>query len=197
MQRRKWRTRKGIICGGRRIEIFDYETRARAPLGDSEVTMKILLIVPIALAAAISFAMAEEKKTLGEKTSDAIDKTKEAAKDAGRAVVDTTKKAVDAVKDAVTADKDARRVEVRLVDGKIEMPKTAESGKTAFVVMNAGTNKHNFGIKGQGIDKKFLTAVDPKETKVLPVDLKTGTYNVYCPIGEHEAHGMKAELTVK
>ncbi len=151
----------------------------------------------MALAAAMSIATAEEKKTLGEKTSEVVGKTKEAAKDAGRAVAETTKKAAEAVKDAVTPDKDARKVEVRLIDGKIEMPKKLEPGKTAFVVTNAGTKKHNFGVEGQGIDKKFMTNVDPNETKTLHVDLKTGTYKVYCPVGEHEAHGMKLDLTVK
>ena len=159
--------------------------------------MKTLFIVPIMLSAAMSIATAEVKKTLGEKTADAVDKTTEAAKDAGRALADTTKKAVEAVKDAVAPDKDARKVDVRLIDGKIEMPKMADAGKTAFVVTNAGTKKHNFGVEGQGIDKKFITAVEPNETKTLHVDLKPGTYKVYCPVGEHEAHGMKMELTVK
>src|SRR6188508_500637 len=104
----------------------DFLTRGRPILGDSVVNMKTLIIVPIALAAAMSFATAEEKKadkTLGEKTSETVEKAKEATKDAGRAVAEKTKQAADAVKDAVTPDTDARKVDVRLIDGKIEMPK--------------------------------------------------------------------------
>lgn len=162
--------------------------------------MKKLLIVPLALAAALNLATAEESKpdkTLGEKTAETAEKAKEATKDAGRAVADTAKKAAEKVKDAVTPDKDARKVEVRLADGKIEMPSTVESGKTAFVVINAGTSKHNFRVVGEGVEEKFINAVEPKESKTLHVNLKPGTYTVYCPIGEHGEEGMKTTLTVK
>jgi uncharacterized cupredoxin-like copper-binding protein len=97
----------------------------------------------------------------------------------------------------VTPDKDARKVEVRLVEHKIEMPRQLSPGKTAFVVTNAGAKKHNFEIEGQGLEKKFLTSVGPNETKTLHVELKTGTYKVWCPVGDHEEHGMKLDLTVK
>ena len=149
------------------------------------------------MVALLGLANAEDKKSLGEKTSDVVEKTKDVAKDAGRAIKDTTRKATDAVKDVVTPDKDARKVEVRLVENKIEMPAEVAPGKTAFVVTNAGTKKHNFGVQGEGLDKKFLTTVEPNETKTLQVDLKPGTYKVYCPVGEHEEHGMKRQLTVK
>jgi uncharacterized cupredoxin-like copper-binding protein len=162
--------------------------------------MKTLRFIPLALAATLSFGTAQETKsdkTLREKTAETLNKAKEKTKDAGRAIADTSKKAADAVADAVTPDKDARKVDVRLVEHKIEMPMQLSSGKTAFVVTNAGAQKHNFEIEGQGIDKKFLTNVDPKETKTLHVELKPGTYKVSCPVGDHEEHGMKLDLTVK
>jgi uncharacterized cupredoxin-like copper-binding protein len=77
------------------------------------------------------------------------------------------------------------------------MPKQIESGKTAFVVRNAGKEKHNFELTGEGIDKKFLATVDPNETKVLHVDLKPGAYKIICPVKDHEEEGMKLNLTVK
>ena len=42
------------------------------------------------------------------------------------AVADTTKKAADTVVDAVTPDTDAHKVDVKLVDHRIEMPKQIE-----------------------------------------------------------------------
>src|SRR5215208_5032851 len=159
--------------------------------------MKTVLLIPAVLAAALSIASAQEKKsdkTLGEKTSETLQKAGEKVKDTGRAVADTTKKATDTVVDAVTPDKDARKVEVKLVDHRIDMPKQIEAGKTAFVVHNAGKDKHNFEVAGEGIDKKFMANVAPNETKVLHVDLKPGTYKVYCPVGDHEAEGMKLNL---
>ena len=162
--------------------------------------MKTIMFVSLALAATISVASAEDKKsdkTLGEKTAETLEKAKEKTKDAGRAVADTTKKAADAVVDAVTPDADARKVEVKLTEHHIDMAKSLEPGKTAFVVRNAGKEKHNFEIKGEGIEKKFFASVSPDETKVLHVHLKSGTYKVYCPMKDHESEGMKLSLTVK
>jgi uncharacterized cupredoxin-like copper-binding protein len=158
--------------------------------------MKTTLLIPVILAGALSLAQAQEK-SLGEKTSDALKKAGEKTKEAGRAVVDGAKKAGDAVVDAVTPDADARKVEVKLADGKIDIPKTLGAGKTAFVVSNAGTKKHNFQVRGEGIDKQFLASVDPGDTKVLHVNLKSGTYEVICPVMGHASGGMKMALTVK
>lgn len=159
--------------------------------------MKIVVIASIALAVALPLASAEEKKTLGEKTSDALKKTGEVAKDAGEAVVAGAKKAGDAVVDAVTPDKDAHKVDVKLSEGSIDMPKSVGPGKTAFVVTNSGKGKHNFHITGEGIDKKFLLSVPPGDTKILHADLKPGTYKISCPMEGHEGKGMMLNLTVK
>lgn len=162
--------------------------------------MKTITLVSFTLAAALTVASAQEKKSdkpLGEKTANTLEKVGEKTKDAGRAIADTTKKAANAVVDAVTPDKDAHKVEVTLVEHRIEMPKRLEAGKTAFVVRNEGKEKHNFEIQGEGIEKKFIAAVDPNETKVLHVDLKAGNYKVFCPVKEHDSEGMKVELTVK
>jgi uncharacterized cupredoxin-like copper-binding protein len=158
--------------------------------------MKTPLIISLTLAAAVS-AISAEEKTLGEKTGDVLEKAGESARDAGHVIVDKTKKAAGAVKDALTPDKDARRVEVTLKEHEIEMPESLEAGKIAFVVRNAGSEEHNFEIEGQGIEEKFLTDLAPKDTKVLNLRLKPGTYKVYCPVEDHGAEGMKRTVTVK
>jgi uncharacterized cupredoxin-like copper-binding protein len=161
--------------------------------------MKTSLLFAVLLAAAVPAGTAQEnkpEKTIGQKTADALEKAGEKTKEAGKALMDSTKKTADAVKDAVTPV-DARKVEVRLVDHKIEMPQQLAAGKTAFIVTNGGSAKHNFEIEGQGMEKKFLTNVGPNETKTLHVDLKPGSYKVFCPVSDHEEHGMKMELTVK
>jgi uncharacterized cupredoxin-like copper-binding protein len=153
-----------------------------------------ILLTTIVFAA--SLAMAEEK-TLGEKTADTLGKAKEKTKEAGRAVVDGTKKAAAAVADAVTPDKDAHRVDVKLADHRIELPKKVAPGKTAFVVTNAGTTKHNFEVEGQGLEKKFMLDLAPNETKTLHVELKPGTYKLSCPLADHGEKGMTTELKVQ
>ena len=155
--------------------------------------MKTVIFASIVIASAISLASAEEKKSdksLGEKTTSTLDK-------AGHAVADTTRKAADTVVDAVTPDSDARKVEVRLAEHHIDMPKRLESGKTAFVVHNAGKEKHNFEIQGEGVEKKFFADLGPDESKVLHVNLKPGTYKVSCPVKDHASEGMNLSLTVK
>lgn len=173
--------------------------------------MKTFVSLLLALAVSIvvvNGATEEEEKTLGEKTSETLDKAKEKTKEAGRAVADTTKevgravadtakKAADAAVDAVTPESDARRVEVKLSENDIDMPKRLKTGKTAFVVYNAGKEKHNFKVEGEGIDKKFILAVGPTETKVLHMDLKSGDYKAFCPMDDHKGKGMKVKLTVK
>jgi uncharacterized cupredoxin-like copper-binding protein len=86
---------------------------------------------------------------------------------------------------------------VKLTEYHIDMPKKLAAGKTAFVVRNAGKEKHNFEIEGEGMEKKFLATLDPEQTKVLQVELKAGTYKVYCPVKGHEGKGMKLSLAVK
>ena len=160
--------------------------------------------IAMILAGAISIGIAQGQETVKEKTEEAWDKTKEtakdvgeAAKDTGRAVVKGTKKAVDAVADALTPDPDASRVDVKLTEHNIDMPKSVSPGKTAFVVKNAGKEKHNFEVRGKGTDQKFLVALTPDQTKVLHVNLKRGTYKVYCPLDRHEEKGMEVNLTVR
>ena len=159
------------------------------------------------LACAASLAVAEDK-TIGEKTSDALGKAKDKTIEAGRAVVDTSKeagravadgskKAAEAVKDAVMPDKDANRVEVKLDEHRIDLPKSVAPGKTAFVVTNSGSKKHNFEVEGQGLEKKFMMDLGPNETKTLHVELKAGTYKVFCPMEGHAEKGMTTDLTVK
>jgi uncharacterized cupredoxin-like copper-binding protein len=172
----------------------------RGFIGARIIVMKTILFVSVAFATAITLAQAKDKKsekTLGEKTADTVEKIGEKTKDAGRSIAEGTKKAAESVVDAVTPDKDARKVEVKLTEHRIDMPKSLGSGKTAFVVTNSGKEKHNFQVAGGGIEKKFMIDLSPDETKTLHVDLKPGSYKVTCPINNHDEEGMRMTLTVK
>jgi uncharacterized cupredoxin-like copper-binding protein len=132
-----------------------------------------------------------------QKATDVAEDTAETAKNVGHSVAKGTKKAVNTVVDALTPDADARRVDVTLGEYKIDMPTSLKPGKTAFIVKNAGKHKHNFEVKGNGTDQKFLVDLIPKQTKVLHVNLKRGTYTVYCPVGDNQKKGMETSLTVR
>jgi plastocyanin len=159
--------------------------------------MKPLTLIMLASAAAIAVAPAEEKKTVGEKTKEVLQKAGDKTKEAGKAVVDGTKKATKNLVDAVTPDSDAKKVDVKIDESGIDMPAKLGTGKTAFVVKNAGKEKHNFHIKGEGVDEKFLLNVSADDTKVMHVDLKPGTYEITCPAHEKEGNPMKRTLTVE
>src|SRR5687767_940264 len=97
---------------------------------------------------------------------------------------------------AEKADADAHKVEVKLIEHKIEMVKEVPAGKIAFVVTNAGQKEHSFGIEGSGVSNKLSATLDAGESKTLQVELKPGTYRIYCPVGEHSMRGMERNLHV-
>lgn len=97
--------------------------------------------------------------------------------------------------DATPAAGEANQVEVILTEYSIEMPDSIPAGQIAFVVTNEGAEEHNFEVEGQGIEEEFDENLQPGDTKTLNVDLQPGTYEVYCPVDDHEELGMKLELT--
>jgi len=119
------------------------------------------------------------------------------AKNAAKTVAHGAKKAADTVADALTPDTDARRVDVTVTDNGIDMPTRLRSGKTAFVVKNAGKNTQNFEVRGSGIDRKFIAAPNPGETKVLHVNLTPGTYAAYSPEKNENKRSAKVTLRVR
>jgi uncharacterized cupredoxin-like copper-binding protein len=99
---------------------------------------------------------------------------------------------------AATAPNSAKgSVEVKLTAYKIEMPTLIGSGATTFNVTNTGNETHGFEIEGNGIEKALKPRLKKGESGSLQVELKPGTYQVYCPVIGHKWHGMSLELTVK
>ncbi len=82
---------------------------------------------------------------------------------------------------------------------KIALP--AESGLKAgnytFDVKNAGKIGHDLAISGAGVSGTPKTAlISAGGTSKLTVDLKPGTYTLYCTVPGHKAAGMVAKLTI-
>ena len=72
---------------------------------------------------------------------------------------------------------------------------TAKAGKVTFKFNNPSSVPHAFEVEGNGVEEETET-VSNKETEVT-VDLKAGTYEYYCPVGQHADAGMKGKLTVE
>lgn len=87
-------------------------------------------------------------------------------------------------------------VAVKLVDFKLEMPKTVPSGMVTFKITNTGKVTHNLEIEGNGVESKLPKDLQPGESGTLQVTLKPGKYDAYCPVDGHKQSGMQLDLTV-
>ncbi|WP_240741705.1 plastocyanin/azurin family copper-binding protein [Deinococcus sp. KSM4-11] len=82
----------------------------------------------------------------------------------------------------------------------MDMAPMKVKGAVMFNVENAGKFPHALAIEGKigGQDFEISTPVlKPGEKTTLMVKLPAGTYNIYCPVGKHEAQGMKADLVIE
>jgi predicted lipoprotein with Yx(FWY)xxD motif/uncharacterized cupredoxin-like copper-binding protein len=91
---------------------------------------------------------------------------------------------------------EANTVDVTLTDFAIDMPAELPAGRTVFNITNDGDAEHNFEVEGNGIEEELEENLQPGESGTLEVDLQPGTYEIYCPVGNHADMGMELELTV-
>ena len=70
------------------------------------------------------------------------------------------------------------------------------AGVVEFQVSNKGGIAHALEVESEELEEETEDIAPGKSAK-LKVDLPAGTYELYCPIGDHEDRGMKAELVVK
>ena len=76
---------------------------------------------------------------------------------------------------------------------------TLSAGRVVFHVMNEGRYEHALEVEGGG-EEKETDKIRPGGTATLEVDLKAGSYKLYCPVddahGKHEQRGMTTTVTV-
>jgi plastocyanin len=87
-------------------------------------------------------------------------------------------------------------VPVSLMEFAIDMPTTLPAGPVTFAVTNDGTITHSFEVENESLEEELETPLEPGQTGMLTVDLAPGTYEIYCPIGNHADNGMRLEVTV-
>jgi uncharacterized cupredoxin-like copper-binding protein len=108
----------------------------------------------------------------------------------------TTTEATTTQSTSTAATKASSDVKATETEFKIALPKTTiAAGSYSFDVKNDGKIDHDFVIKGNGVDEKTPT-IGAGESATLDVDLKPGTYDVYCSIPGHKQAGMDLKLTV-
>ena len=89
-------------------------------------------------------------------------------------------------------------VSAKLSEWKVELSEaTIAAGPVTFTISNAGSIPHAFEVEGEGIEQE-TKVIQPGATATLTLNLKPGTYEVYCPVGEdsHKKLGMETHLTV-
>jgi plastocyanin len=69
-------------------------------------------------------------------------------------------------------------------------------GTYTFIAKNAGSTTHALAINGPGVANRSTGDLNPGQSASLTVTLAKGTYDIYCPVGEHKMLGMDAHVTV-
>jgi plastocyanin len=88
-------------------------------------------------------------------------------------------------------------VDVSLKDFSIDpADPTVKAGTVTFAVSNDGETVHNLEIEGDGLEEELSSDLSAGDSGDLTVDLQPGTYEWYCPIGNHRDLGMEGEVTV-
>jgi uncharacterized cupredoxin-like copper-binding protein len=90
----------------------------------------------------------------------------------------------------------ATNVDVSETEFKITLGQTpTAAGTYNFVVKNDGKIQHDFVVSGNGVNEK-TSLLNPGQSETVKVDLKPGTYDVYCSVPGHKQAGMDLKLTV-
>ena len=98
--------------------------------------------------------------------------------------------------EAATGDTAGQTIQVSATDFAFDPADlTAEPGEIAFELTNDGEAPHALEIEGNGVEEESDT-IDPGASTTLTVDLEAGTYEIYCPVGDHKDRGMVGTLTV-
>lgn len=90
----------------------------------------------------------------------------------------------------------ATSVAVSETEFKITLAQTpTKAGSYAFAVKNDGKVPHDLVVSGNGVNAK-TPLLNPGDSNTLKVDLKPGTYDLYCSVPGHKQAGMNLKLTV-
>jgi uncharacterized cupredoxin-like copper-binding protein len=75
---------------------------------------------------------------------------------------------------------------------------STKAGQVTFNVSNDGQTVHNLEVEGPNGEQELSSDLSAGQSGTLTVDMsKPGTYEFYCPVGDHRQLGMEGEITVK
>ena len=73
---------------------------------------------------------------------------------------------------------------------------TLSAGPTTFMVQNTGRVTHALTVKGPGVNNVSTGSINPGSSKSVTVTLVRGSYDIYCPVGNHKMLGMNMTVSV-
>jgi uncharacterized cupredoxin-like copper-binding protein len=78
----------------------------------------------------------------------------------------------------------------------IHMPTAFPGPMVTFHILNLSDHKHDFKIKGNGIEQQLTADLEAGQSADLTVNLLPGQYDIYCPLFGHADLGMRLTVTV-
>jgi uncharacterized cupredoxin-like copper-binding protein len=94
---------------------------------------------------------------------------------------------------------DTHTVDLSAADFKFNPSEvTLKRGDVTFKLTNDGQAPHALEIEDvNGQDEETEGEVQPGDSQTLTVNMPPGTYEFYCPVGNHKEMGMVGEITVQ
>jgi plastocyanin len=93
-------------------------------------------------------------------------------------------------------DGGGQTIDVSAVDFRFDPAElTADAGDLTIALTNDGESPHAIEIEGGGVEEASDT-INAGDSTDLTVSLEDGTYEIYCPVGDHRERGMVGTLTV-
>jgi uncharacterized cupredoxin-like copper-binding protein len=128
--------------------------------------------------------------------------TEESATSPGQAEETTTTTPASAEPTSATSPAPAvtgTRVTAELTEFSIGLSQqTFAPGPYEFVAEEQGQLPHALSIEGPGVDSASTSVIDPGgDSQTLNLTLQPGTYELWCPVGNHRAQGMETTITVE
>ncbi|GAA3356192.1 hypothetical protein [Saccharopolyspora gregorii] len=94
------------------------------------------------------------------------------------------------------AEQPARHVLVTMIDYRLLLPAHLPPGRYTFRAVNRGIAPHALEIKGPGVADERTITVRTGASADLTVTLTRGTYDFWCPVGNHRQVGMQRYVHV-
>jgi len=88
-------------------------------------------------------------------------------------------------------------ISIELTEYAIHLPPTIPSGHQTLSVVNSGKEAHSLAIEGGGHAYKLPEPLHRGDRGTLVVELKPGSYTLYCPVDNHKGKGMQTTVEVR